>query len=235
MRDQRNGRVLLLLQLGHQIQNFRLNSHIQRSCGFVRDQQFRRTQHCHRDHHALTHPARQLMRILVDAMLRFGNPDTFQPIEAKGLCRRTAHGLMCVQNLSHLLANRQVWRQRRQRILKDHRHIRTADFVRLGNRHIQHLLPVEHGGPTGPPVLGQKPHDGHHGLAFARSTFAHNAKAFAGFDRQVDPFDRVHLTIICVEGNRQVLYIEQCHISGPSDQGRHADRRRQRRRRRSSQ
>ncbi len=78
MCDQDHRHVVFFLELGNQAQDLRLNGHIQRSCGFVREQQLRTTGHGHGDHHTLAHASAQLMGIVSDASRRFRNADFLQ-------------------------------------------------------------------------------------------------------------------------------------------------------------
>ena len=68
--DQDQGCVLLGYELAQEIQDLRLDRDVERSCGLIRDQQFRLAGKGHRDHRPLAHPPRELMRVVVDSGLR---------------------------------------------------------------------------------------------------------------------------------------------------------------------
>ena len=72
--DQDQPHAELLLQLEHQRQDLRLDRDIERGGRFVRDQQRRPAGQRHRDHRALAHAARELVRIFQRPPLRFGDP-----------------------------------------------------------------------------------------------------------------------------------------------------------------
>ena len=65
-----DGVLHLLLQLHQQHQNVFLHHHVQRCCWLVRQDDLRLLECRHCDHDALTHPARQLVRIGVDRLGR---------------------------------------------------------------------------------------------------------------------------------------------------------------------
>src|SRR4029077_16904940 len=76
---------------------------------------------CHRNHDALAHPARELVRIFVDAPLRRGNMDATQQVD-RALTRYPPRSAAMTQDgFDDLLADRKTWIERRHRLLKDHR------------------------------------------------------------------------------------------------------------------
>ncbi len=78
VRDEHDRRAGLLLQFAHQVEDLRLDRHIERGGRLVGNQQARLAGERHRDHHALAHAARKLMRILRRTALRRRDPDFFQ-------------------------------------------------------------------------------------------------------------------------------------------------------------
>ena len=60
----------LLLQLAHQIEDLRLDGDVERGGRLVGDQELGIAGERHRDHHALAHAAGELVRIVVEALLR---------------------------------------------------------------------------------------------------------------------------------------------------------------------
>jgi len=55
--------------------------------------------------HALLHPARELMRILMQALLRMAQPNFLQQLQHALLARGPAKLLMQLQDLANLIAN----------------------------------------------------------------------------------------------------------------------------------
>ena len=68
VRDQDHRHLELLLQRAEQVEDLRLDGHIQRGCRLVGQQQRRRACQRDRDHHALAHTAGELMRIFVETL-----------------------------------------------------------------------------------------------------------------------------------------------------------------------
>ena len=69
------------LQLAHQVQDLRLDGHVQRRRRFVRDQQRRVVGQRHRDHHPLPHAARKLVRVIVQPLLGRRDPHPAQHLQ----------------------------------------------------------------------------------------------------------------------------------------------------------
>jgi len=78
MGDEEKAQVFTRLQLGQQIEDLRLNRHIQRGGRLVRNQQLRPVGQCHGDHHPLALPAGQLMRIGRQAAFSVADADLTQ-------------------------------------------------------------------------------------------------------------------------------------------------------------
>ena len=67
MRDEHEAHGELALQLGEQVQDLRLDGHVERGGGLVGDDQGRRAHQRHGDHHALAQAARELVGVLLEA------------------------------------------------------------------------------------------------------------------------------------------------------------------------
>ena len=81
VRDQDHRGAEGLLQLAHQLEDLRLDRHVERGGRLVGDQHLRVARQRHRDHHPLAHAAGQLMRIGVGAPLRLGDRDAAQHLD----------------------------------------------------------------------------------------------------------------------------------------------------------
>ena len=81
MRDQDDRRAERLLQFAHQVEDLRLDRHIERGRRLIGDQQLRVARQRHRDHHALPHAAGKLVRIGVHAALRLRDVDAAQHLD----------------------------------------------------------------------------------------------------------------------------------------------------------
>jgi hypothetical protein len=74
VRDQQDRHVQAALQRVEQFQDLSLDGHVERRRRLVRDQQRRIARERHGDHHALTHPTGQLVRVVPDPLRRRRDP-----------------------------------------------------------------------------------------------------------------------------------------------------------------
>ena len=81
MRDEKEGESPLLLQLLEQLQNLRLQRHVERRRRFVGDHDGGARRERHGDHDALLLPAREFVRIARECVAAQGNADAFEPFE----------------------------------------------------------------------------------------------------------------------------------------------------------
>ncbi len=81
VRDQHQRHAALPLQPQQQVEDLRLDGHVERGRRLVGDQQARIAGDRHRDHHALRHAAGQLVRKRVEARCGIGNLDLLQQLE----------------------------------------------------------------------------------------------------------------------------------------------------------
>ena len=92
--DEHHCRAGLALKSVHQGKDFRLNGHVQCRGRFVRNQQPRFARQCHRDDHALPHPARQFVRILLETPFGFRDAHLTHQIQRPRLGLRLGHVLV---------------------------------------------------------------------------------------------------------------------------------------------
>ena len=76
--DEDDAGVVLRLHLAHDVDDLRLDGHVERRRGLVGDQDVRVAADRHGDHRALAHAAGELERVLVDALVRVGDADAGQ-------------------------------------------------------------------------------------------------------------------------------------------------------------
>ena len=81
VRDQEDRRAVVALQPLHQLEDLRLDRHVERRRRLVGDQERRVARERHRDHHALAHPAGELVRVVVDAPLRIRDADLREQLD----------------------------------------------------------------------------------------------------------------------------------------------------------
>ena len=87
VRDQDRRGVRLVLRLLQHLEDLRLDRHVERRRRLVGDQHGRLVRDRHRDHRALAHAARELVRILVDAALGIRDADELQQLDRRASCR----------------------------------------------------------------------------------------------------------------------------------------------------
>ena len=128
------------MQARHQRQNLRLNRHIQRSGGFVGNQHARLADHGHGNHHALTHAARELVRVLVQAL---AGGRHFNLLQRAQRLRTGCSGVQAqvqAHRLGDLLAHRQHRVQAGHGFLKNHGDLVAAQLAHVLVAHLQHVV-----------------------------------------------------------------------------------------------
>jgi len=120
MADEQHGRAQLRTQLRDEIEHFGFDSGVEPRGRFVENQQRRVGSERHRDHHALLHAARQLMRIAGHHPLGRRTAHPLQHLERALQCffARETGGFEC---FGHLPRNRERRIQRAAGVLIDHR------------------------------------------------------------------------------------------------------------------
>jgi len=121
MGDDQDRHVELLLQLLEELQDLRLDGDIERGGRLVGDEQRRPADERHGDHGALTQAARQLERVHAIGALGVGEADQLQHFLGARENFRLARLEMDAIGLAHLVADRMERRERRHRLLEDHR------------------------------------------------------------------------------------------------------------------
>ncbi len=119
--DQQEGHAEPVAQLAHQIEDLRLDRHVERGRRLVGDQDVGFVGDRHRDHHALALAARELVRIGVEPALGVAQADQVQQFEGASARRRGRHVLVDQERLGDLLFQRVQRVERGHRLLEDHR------------------------------------------------------------------------------------------------------------------
>ena len=118
--------IQLTRQAFHQFENLRLDRDIQRGGRLVSDDELGVARERNRNHHALTHAAGELMRILVKAAICVGyahQPQQLQRTRARCIGR---HAQMQKQRLHDLITDGEHRVQRGHRVLKNHCNVASA-------------------------------------------------------------------------------------------------------------
>ena len=190
MADEQHARVELLAHGGDEVEHLALDGRVEAGGGLVEDQQGGILGQRHGDHHALVHPARELVWIAAHDPGRVGDLHLLEhlPRPIAGLV--VAHPLQGV-DLGHLVAdpNRRV--KSGGRVLVDHGNPAHAQLAHLGVAHGQQVLARHPDAALAhPPVTGQVAQGRERGRGLAAAGLADepvglalcNAKAHAAQD-----------------------------------------------------
>jgi hypothetical protein len=126
--DQDDAHPQLGLELVDELQDLRLDRHVERGGRLVGDQQLGVARERHGDHHALPHPAGKLVRVLVHALVRDGDAHQLQHLDGPGAPLLLVEPLVQPQRLHDLVAHGEHGVQRGHRLLEDHGDVVAADL-----------------------------------------------------------------------------------------------------------
>ena len=135
--------VELLLEVLEQVEDLRLDGHVQRRGRLVGDQHGRVVDQPHRDHRALPHAAGELVRVVVDPAVRLRDADPVEHLDGAAPGRALGRVRVHPVGLDDLRAHREVGVQRRERVLEDHRHVAAAELPHLVLGQRQHVGAVQ--------------------------------------------------------------------------------------------
>ena len=165
----------------------------------------------HRDHHPLAHAARELVRVVVDALRGVRDPDRAQQLDrARRAPRPPTRRSCCADRLGDLPADRVDRVQRRHRVLEDHRDLLAAHAAHLAlrQRH-QVAAAVVDRALEERVALRHQPHHAHHRDALARAGLADDPEHLVGPERERDAVDGGDVAAVGAEGHAQVADVEQ--------------------------
>ena len=134
----------------------------------------------HRDHRALAHAARVLVRIVAEALLRLRDADRGEQLDdalARLLLRDV---VVCPDRLDDLVADPVHRVQAREGVLEDHRELLAADLPELVRRKLEEVLALEEDLPG--EICGlavDEAERGQAGDALARAGLADDAERLA--------------------------------------------------------
>ena len=208
------------LQAADQFQDLCLDRHVERRRRLVGDQQLGLAGQRHGDHHALTHAAREFVRVLPEAALRRRDVHEIEKFHRPRRRLTVRHPEVLFDALGQLAADRQNRIERCHWVLKYEADFSAADApYLLGTERQQvaaleqHLAPDDaarrHGNET------QHRKDVH---ALAAAAFAHDAKRLALAEGVRHVGHRMDDAAFDVELDRQITNLENIrHREQPSD------------------
>ena len=131
VRDEQQREAQSFLEIAQQVEDLRLDRHVERRRGLVGDEERRPAGERQGDERALAQPARELMRILAHAPLRLGYADGREQLDRLLPRVRARRASVNAQRLLDLIPDRVDRVERGHRLLEDE-----AD---LGAAHVLHL------------------------------------------------------------------------------------------------
>ena len=209
--DEDDRRAGLVAQVAHQVEDLRLDRHVERGRRLVGDEQLGLAGEGHRDHHPLGHAARHLVRERLEAALRVGDADHPEQLERPApraalpfisrWMRRTSS--ICAPTSQTGFSDEVgCWKIMRDPV--------AADLAHLVGRDRQQVAAVEDDlAGLDPPGLGDEAHDRQAGHALAAARFADEAHDLAAVDVEVDAVDGPDDAVARVERRPQALDLEE--------------------------
>ena len=143
VRDDHDGGVELLLQPVEQVEDLRLDRHVEGRRGLVGDQQVRVERQRHRDHRPLTHAPGELVWVLVGAFVGTRDPDAAEHLDCLLVRLLLRDPLVDADRLGDLIAHLVVGMQRGHRVLEDHRDLLAPHVAHLVDREREQVLTLE--------------------------------------------------------------------------------------------
>jgi len=206
-----DGIAVLLLHLLHKLDNLCLNGHVESRGGLVGNQDVGVAGKCHSNHNALAHTARELMRVLVHALLGLGDAHQVKQLGSTLECLFLAVTTVQTKALAHLLTDLVDRVERRHGVLEDHGDVVTANVLHFLFTHIeQRLAAILHGAAVN--LSGRhrdEAHDGHGRHGLTRTRLAYHAEGLAAVERIGNAVNRMDDTVLGMEVHLKVIDFEK--------------------------
>ncbi|VTR69900.1 putative peptide transport system ATP-binding protein [Desulfosarcina cetonica] len=188
--DQDQAGSLGFAQLLQKIHDFGLDGDVQGRGGFVGDDDRRIGEQGDGDDDALAHAARELVRILGQALFRRRNLDFSQFLQCDGFGLGAREAAMGQEGFHHLGADGQHRVEGHHGVLKDHADAVSPDITHLLGGERGEIPVVEHhASPRDKARFADQVDDGESGDRFAGPAFAHQPHAFALIEAEADAVD----------------------------------------------
>ncbi len=219
--DQDQTHVQLALELGQQVHHLGLDGHVESRGRLVGDDQVRLQRDRHGDHDALTHTAREVVRVVVHALRGGRDLDLVHQLdglEPGFLLRRT---LVDAEHLAQLVADAEHRVEGGQRVLEDHGDLPAAELAPLLEAHLQHVLAAEEDLALRD-LAGRHVEDAHDGLGgdrLAGARLAEHGEGLARAHAVVDAVDCLGHAVAGVELHVEVAHFEERALLVPVTRG----------------
>ncbi len=206
VRDQHHRCAALTAHALEQLDDLRLDRHVERGGRLVGHDQLGLGRQRQRDHHALAHAARELVRVVVDALLGGGNAGVLQQLDGTLARLVGVHRQVGLDGLDQLAADAVERVQRGQRILEDGADLAAADVAHLLVRQMVDALALQQDLAAGhAPGRLQQADDGRAGERLAGARLAHHAQDLARCNGEGNVVQRAQRAAPAGEFDDQVL------------------------------
>ena len=205
VRDEQHGGAELTRHRADLVEDRLLHRDVQGAGRLVGDEQARFAGHPDRDQRALSHTARELVRVLLGALRSIRESRRLERLDdllrhVLAVCEPVRE-----QRLSDLRADLGDRVQIRHRVLRHEADIASADAAQLGLGGLRDLATVQADAATGDaPATGEQPDDRHRGGRLPRARLPHDRDRLALGDVEVDTLDGVDDAIHRVEVDREI-------------------------------
>jgi len=173
-------------QFAQQIEDLRLQHHVERGGRLVGDQEFGPQRAGDGDDDALALSAGQFVRIAVERKACTRQADPLEHARGAGFGIGAVCACVPPDAFGHLLADRLDRVERGHRFLEDHADLVAAQRAHAGFGRGEQVFVAEPDEAGGPRAVGEEPHGRQRGHRLARSALADERMHLARLDRQID-------------------------------------------------
>ena len=213
VRHKEDRAIETVLQLAQQMDDLRLERHVERRRRFVGDQQRRVHHQRHGDAYSLAHATGKLVRVLVEPRDRVRDADETEHVGGAALLfgvRRVEP----VEDVDHLGADGDDRIEGGHRVLENHRDLLAAQVAQFVIGHAQNVGTLErHGAAVDDSVGGQEPQQRVDKRRLAAAGFADDADNLVLGHRQVDVAQGPHGAAQGPVADRQVADLEDVVVA----------------------
>src|SRR5271169_5271881 len=207
---QKNRCARSLTEVAEQFEDTRGDRYVETRRWFVGDEKPRRSGQCHRDHDALAHAARKLMRILLDEARGIGCPDKIEKLQRAPARRRARGALMDFQETGNLPPCRYYGIEGRTVALADHCDLASAISAHFILRETEQIDALEFNRSSQNPA-GTPDHAEYRGRThrLARAGLTNETENLSSVDDNVDAVEHLDQPAVGVEMHNQILHLEE--------------------------
>src|SRR3989442_9496451 len=193
VRDQEERHRIGAAEVAEDLEDLRLDDHVERRGRLVCDEQLRLEDEGERDHDPLAHPARELVRVVAEAVIR--NPHRPQDVRSPlGRLVRFDRAVVCANRLDEVLADRHERVQARHGILEDQRELLDPKSAEFRLRNPDEVASAEGQSARDLRTRRQQAEDRFAECRLAASRLADDPERLPGVEVEGDAVDRVDAT-----------------------------------------